>query len=181
MIISFIHRLRVLLIAVTLVPSMLLFAQIKPVAGMHQNTPAVHAFTNAKIVIAPGNVINKGTLVIRDGMITAVGTSVAIPADARVWDMAGMTLYPGLIDSYSDIGMPKKAQPGQGRRSEQQPPAPEQPRGAKHWNDLVNSSLNADELFVPDANAAENSAAWDSPPRWLFRKKGIFPRHERYC
>ena len=54
MIISTMYRLRVLLVALTLVPSML-FTQIKPVAGIHQNTPAVHAFTNAKIVIAPGS------------------------------------------------------------------------------------------------------------------------------
>src|SRR5437016_12675609 len=80
----------------TVLPSLML-GQIRPVAGIRQNTPAVHAFTNARIVTAPGKVIEKGTLVIRNGVITAVGASAAIPADARVWDMSGMTLYPGLI------------------------------------------------------------------------------------
>ena len=84
-----------------------LFTQIAPAIGIRQNTPKVHAFTNAKIVVAPGKVIDKGTLVIRDGIIVAVGANVAVPEDARVWDANGMTIYPGLIDSYSDIGMPK--------------------------------------------------------------------------
>ena len=86
----------------------LLPAQIKPAVGIRQNTPSVHAFTNARIVVSPGAVIDKGTLVMRDGVITAVGKNAAVPGDARVWDMTGMTLYPGLIDSYSDLGMPKK-------------------------------------------------------------------------
>ena len=65
------------------------FAQIQtsPVDGMKDNTPAVHAFTNATIVTSPGRVIQNGTLVIRDGVIEAAGRNVRIPADARVWDM----------------------------------------------------------------------------------------------
>ena len=73
------------------------FPQIKPAAGIRQNTPSVHAFTNAKIVTAPGKVIEKGTLVIRNGVIVAVGANAAVPADARVWDVSGMTIYPGFI------------------------------------------------------------------------------------
>ncbi|MBI3194266.1 MAG: hypothetical protein HYZ34_07360, partial [Ignavibacteriae bacterium] len=44
-----------------------MLAQTEPPVGIRQNTPTVHAFTNAKIVTAPGKVIDKGTLVIRDG------------------------------------------------------------------------------------------------------------------
>src|SRR2546427_517597 len=47
-------------------------AQIKPAAGIRQNTPNVHAFINARIFVAPGRVIGKGTLVIRDGTVSAV-------------------------------------------------------------------------------------------------------------
>ena len=62
---------RVLCLLLLVVPALL--AQIKPAVGIRQNTPNVHAFTNAKIVVAPGNTIDKGTVVIRDGVITAVG------------------------------------------------------------------------------------------------------------
>ena len=68
-----------------------------------------------------------------------------------------MTLYPGFIESYSDIGVPKKPQPTPGQ---DQPPGggqkpPEPPRGERHWSENVLSSQNADELFVPDGKAAE--------------------------
>ena len=49
------------------------FAQTSPPEGLRKNTPNVHAFINARIVQAPGKVISNGTLVIRDGVITAVG------------------------------------------------------------------------------------------------------------
>lgn len=131
-------------------------AQIKPAVGIRQNTPAVHALVNARIVVSPMLTMERATLVIRDGIITAVGGDVPIPADAKVWDMAGMTLYPGLIDSYSDLGVPKKPQ-RQGFNPDQQnqPPKPQEPRGSRHWDANVQSSQNADELFVPDDKAAE--------------------------
>lgn len=53
----------------------------------HAEAPRVHALTGARIVVAPGQVIESGTVVIRDGVITAVGAEVEIPADARVWEL----------------------------------------------------------------------------------------------
>ena len=145
--------------------------QVKPAVGIHQNTPSVHAFTNARIVTAPGKVIEKGTLVIRDGTIVAVGASVAVPADARVWDLSGMTIYPGFIDSYSDVGVPKKPTPGQ-----DQPPPPKPPdaRGPKHWNEFVLSSQNADEMFMPDSKAAEKLRGMGFTTVLVLPQKGIF-------
>ena len=63
-------------------------------------TPRVHAIVGARIVTEPGHVIPRGTIVIRDGVITAVGASVPIPADARVWKGDSLTVYPGLIDAF---------------------------------------------------------------------------------
>jgi imidazolonepropionase-like amidohydrolase len=60
--------------------------------------PRIYALTNAKIVVAPGKVINKGTIVLRDGLIEAVGENISIPADAVEIDSNGKTIYPGLID-----------------------------------------------------------------------------------
>jgi hypothetical protein len=60
----------------------------------------VHALVGARIVTAPGSVIPRGTIVIRDGLIAAVGASVDVPADARVWNAESLTVYPGLIDPY---------------------------------------------------------------------------------
>ncbi len=48
-----------------------------------QNSPDVYAIINARIVTVSGPVIERGTVVIRNGLIQAVGTSVATPPDAR--------------------------------------------------------------------------------------------------
>lgn len=63
--------------------------------------PEVHALTGVRIVVAPGKVIESGTLVLRDGLIEAVGEEVEVPPDARVWEREGLTVYPGLIDPYT--------------------------------------------------------------------------------
>jgi imidazolonepropionase-like amidohydrolase len=64
----------------------------------------VHALVGGKVVIKPGEVIDGGTIVIRDGLIRAAGKEVAVPADARVWDMKGLTIYAGFIDPYLALG-----------------------------------------------------------------------------
>lgn len=74
--------------------------QRAPIEGIRQNSPGVHALVNARIVIRPGKVLEKATLVIRDGIIVAVGTTVTPPADARIWDYTGKTIYPGFIEPF---------------------------------------------------------------------------------
>ena len=56
----------------------------RPAVGLRNNLPQVHALVNARIVTAPGLKISRGTVVVRDGMIVAVGAAVKVPADARV-------------------------------------------------------------------------------------------------
>jgi hypothetical protein len=144
----------VLIIAATANPAQ---AQTAPTTGLRENTPTVHAFTNARIVVAPGKTITQGTLVIRNGVIEALGENVAPPADARLWDMKGLTLYPGLIELSSDIGMPKppQTQPTSPFDFSAPPAQPEKPKGAAHWNARVHADFNADEEFAPDAKSAE--------------------------
>jgi imidazolonepropionase-like amidohydrolase len=60
----------------------------------------IHALVGGRIVIKPGEVLEEGTIVMRDGFIQAVGNEVAPPADARIWDMKGTTIYAGFIDPY---------------------------------------------------------------------------------
>lgn len=57
------------------------------------------AVKNVKIVKSPGQVIEHGQIVVRDGRITAVGNDVEVPADADVIDASGLTVYPGFIDA----------------------------------------------------------------------------------
>ena len=79
-----------------------------PVARL--DAPDAFAIKDAQIVTGAGKTIAKGTVVFRNGLITEVGESVKIPADARVIEGAGLTVYPGLIDGYTSLGLAAPAQ-----------------------------------------------------------------------
>ena len=65
-----------------------------------------YALTNVRIVVSPGKVIEKGTVLTRDGRIAAVGATVQIPAGVTQMDLTGHTVYAGLIDAATSIGLP---------------------------------------------------------------------------
>jgi len=67
--------------------------------------PNIYAIRGAKIVTASGSPIASGTIVLRNGLIEAVGTDITPPADATVIDGNGMTVYPGLIDMGTAAGL----------------------------------------------------------------------------
>src|SRR5438552_16827989 len=77
-----------------------------------------YAITNARIVTVSGASIDKGTIVIRNGLIDAVGANVMPPADAQVFDATGLTVYPGFIDALTNLGLgaAAAAPAGGGRR-----------------------------------------------------------------
>lgn len=83
---------------------------VLPVAAMA--TPArplgaqtVRALTGGEIHTLAGEVIANGTVVITDGLITAVGANVAVPAGAEVMDVSGLRVYPGLFDAMTQLGL----------------------------------------------------------------------------
>ena len=79
-----------------------------------RSVPATYAITNARLVPVSAPAIEKGTIVVRDGLIAALGASVAVPGDARVIDGTGLTVYPGLIDAYGSLGVPNAPAQGAG-------------------------------------------------------------------
>lgn len=69
--------------------------------GGASSSGLTYAIRGAKIVTVSGATIDSGTVVMRDGVIQAVGATVTVPADAIVTDGTGLTVYPGLIDMAS--------------------------------------------------------------------------------
>ena len=65
----------------------------------------VFAIRNARIVTVSGADIENGTVVIRDGKIEAVGTNVNVPAGAQSIDGRGLSVYPGMIDAGTNMGL----------------------------------------------------------------------------
>ena len=65
------------------------------------------AFTNARLIIMNGNkVIEEGTIIINQNKIDTIGTSekIAIPEGAKVYDMKGKTIMPGIVDVHAHVG-----------------------------------------------------------------------------
>jgi imidazolonepropionase-like amidohydrolase len=67
--------------------------------------PPYFAIKGAKIVTVSGGVIENGTVVVANGLITAAGADAKIPPEAWVIDGKGLTVYPGLIDAMTDVGL----------------------------------------------------------------------------
>ncbi len=101
-------RVHLRLLAASVVLLLVIASSIIFAEAQHSGTDT-YAITNARIVTVSGPVIEKGTVVIRDGLIAAVGANATVPADARVIDGNGLTIYPGLIDANTNLGIPEPA------------------------------------------------------------------------
>ena len=76
--------------------------------GSHNPMPGprgTYAITNAKIVTVSGADIERGTVVIANGKIAAVGANVAVPSGATTVDAKGGTVYPGMMDAGTSMGL----------------------------------------------------------------------------
>ncbi|HXM33370.1 MAG TPA: amidohydrolase family protein [Chthoniobacterales bacterium] len=154
-----------------------------PKQGLRENDPRLHALTNARIVTSPGKIIEKGTILIRDGVIVAAGADIKVPTDARVWDLAGKTIYPGFIDGYSRLGLPETLQPEPVRPDvdydDPNAKAKEVPResakGMHSWNAKVTPERKAADFLNPDKKAMRKlrelgfTSALVVPGRGIFR------------
>ena len=78
------------------------------------------AIENARIVTAPGQVIERGTVVLRDGQIADVGRNVSIPFDAEIIAGDSLTVYAGFIDGLSHAGIPAPREQENGGGQNQQ-------------------------------------------------------------
>ncbi len=69
--------------------------------------PGTHALTSVRIVVSPGVEIEGGSLVLRDGVIEAVGADIEIPPEAQLWERENLTVYAGWIETYSVAPWPQ--------------------------------------------------------------------------
>ncbi len=76
---------------------------------LHADAPGVYAITGGTVHPASGPEIANGVVIIRNGLIEAVGATVAIPRDATVIDVHGAHVYPGLIDAQTSLGFASAA------------------------------------------------------------------------
>ena len=73
--------------------------------GISFNNSNYTLFTNAKIHSSHKNIIDGGSMLIKDGKIIAVGKTVNIPENSIIINLKGKSIYPSFIDIYSKFGI----------------------------------------------------------------------------
>ena len=134
--------------------------QTAPQAGLRENPSRVHALENARIYVRPDLVIEKGVVVIRDGLIVEAGASVDIPPDAQRWDYSGQTIYPGLIEMFTQAGLSEE----EGGPSS----------GSAHWNPAVRPERSAAEAYRVSETEIERLRKTGFAAAMVVADQGVF-------
>jgi imidazolonepropionase-like amidohydrolase len=146
--------------------------------------PSAIAIRGARIVPVSGPPIAAGTVLIRDGIIQAVGENVAIPAGTWIIEGKDLSVYPGLIDALSTLGLPDMAPPPPAAtRTPPAAPAPavppvpaaptEPPARGPEDRPMTSSWLNAADLLRPSDNRIERFRSAGFTSAVSFPNKGI--------
>ena len=107
-----------------------------------------YAITNVNIIQAPGRKVDMGTLIIKDGLIKAVGKGIAIPAEAIVIKADSMYVYAGFIDGMTRAGVNKPKEENRERVKDPGNPTPDR-AGITPWAD-VRFSINPADKGLED-------------------------------
>jgi len=123
------------------------------VNGIADDRSGAIAFTGAVLVVAPGDERDNATLLIKDGKIEAIKTGSAVPPGYRKVDLKGRYIYPGLIDFYSNYGMPE-SKSSAGSRSHGQEVLDSTSDTASNASESIKSHIDAVDLFTNDDKQA---------------------------
>ena len=77
--------------------------------GQNGDTPLSNTYyiTNVNVIQKPGQMLEMGSIIVKDGIIENVGKNLTMPANAITVDADSMFVYPGFIDAYNNIGIKK--------------------------------------------------------------------------
>jgi hypothetical protein len=126
-------------------PAVVFAQDDKPLAPVGRT----YAITNVTIVQAPGRKIDKGVVVMKDGLITAVGNNVAVPPEAVVIKGDSMYVYAGFIDGLSRTGVTKPKEEKEKEKVKDPGNPPADRAGITPQND-VRDFLNPSDKSVED-------------------------------
>jgi imidazolonepropionase-like amidohydrolase len=141
-----------------------------PSASAQGGEPRYFAIRGARVVPVSGPPIDQATIVISRGVIAAVGKDLPIPPEALVIEGKGLTVYPGLFDSFGDIGVPATAPTGDAgpRSSRPQARGPEDRPNSTPWRAAADEANLSDKRIESWRNAGITTVV--SAP-----KGGFFP------
>ncbi len=133
--------------------------------------PQYFAIRGAKVVPVSGPPVENATIVVSRGLIAAVGKDIAIPREAWVIDGKGLTVYPGLVDAFTDVGIPAApAASGESspRGSQERARGPEDRPYSTPWRTAADEVSLSDKRIETWRNGGFTTVV--SAP-----KSGIFP------
>lgn len=112
------------------------------------------ALRGARMVTVSDGIIESGTLLIREGLIVAIGKDVPVPADFKILDVTGKTVFPGFIDGFTTLGTGDIPSFGSEEDEAVDPVAPQL---------RVIDGINPDNRFIPLARSQGVTAALSAP------------------
>jgi imidazolonepropionase-like amidohydrolase len=133
--------------------------------------PQYFAIRSARVVPVSGPPVENATVVISRGLITAIGKDVTIPPEAWVIDGKGLIVYPGLVDSFTDVGIPAAptaSGEGGSRGSQERARGPEDRPYSTPWRSAADEVSLSDKRIETWRSAGFTTVV--SAP-----KGGIFP------
>jgi imidazolonepropionase-like amidohydrolase len=133
--------------------------------------PRSFAIRGAKVVPVSGAPLENATVLVSRGVITAVGTNVTIPADAWVIEGKGLTVYPGLVDAFTDVGVAAAPATGGGGEGNPKPPiskGPEDRPATTPWRNAADE-INLGDARIESWRSAGFTTTVSAP------KSGMFP------
>jgi len=136
--------------------------------------PQYFAIRGATVVPVSGPRMENATVIVSRGVIKAVSKDATIPDEAWVIEGKGLIVYPGFIDSFTDVGIPAAPAPaatgGEGGTHPQPPPSrgPEDRPGATPWRSAADEASLSDKR-IETWRAAGFTTVVSAP------KGGMFP------
>ncbi len=160
-----------------------LFGLPDSVRSQRPAQPPLVAVQDARIVTVSGRVFDRGSIMMEEGLITAVGREIQIPEGAWVIDGEGLTVYPGLVDGMSTVGLPASLRVGDegeargGNGSGQQRTAhswgPEDRPATYSWLNAADQ-LTLDDSRIERWRSAGFTSVMATPERGLFAGQAAF-------
>ncbi len=132
-------------------------AQVRtvPSEGITDRTPTYVVYTHARLVVKPGQAIDDGSLLVRDGVIVSAHAGHDVPAGAYEIDLGGKTVMAGFVDPLSDYAQQAEPKSEEATPKSEGPSTPAPQPGARHWNARIHPDQDLAPTLKPDAKRAE--------------------------
>lgn len=155
--------------------STVLFLALFTVVPIRADAPGVFAITGGTVHPVSGPEMAGGMVVIRDGLIEAVGVNAPIPPDATIVDVKGAHVYPGLIDAQTSLGFPS-VRPVTRQRGGPPQPQPQQreeplPETSPSYLAIRNLKLSDDDMSTKRATGVATIAT--APSHGIFNGESV--------